>query len=105
MKPQDLITALVKAINTGDKETLVALFTGQSSVRDGGLWYTGPAAIKHWIRDCIERYSLSLEILTVSGEDRAWLFEALVSGTFEGSPVRIEHRVTIQDEKIASLDI
>lgn len=105
MNPQDLITALVRAINSGDNEALIALFSRQSSVRDGGLWYTGPTAIKHWIRDCIERYSLSLEILTVSGEDRSWLFEALVSGTFEGSPVRVEHRVTILGEKIANLDI
>lgn len=103
--PYDLISCLALGLNTRDEENLAAIFAEHAVVRDGGLEYHGTAAIRHWIQTTIERYALNLKILKVSGQGREWLFDALVSGSFEGSPVRLEHSLVIEDGKIANLDI
>lgn len=103
--PHDLISGLVENLNTRDEENLAACFTRDAVVRDGGLEYHGPVGVRRWIQRSIERYALRMRVLTVSGEGREWLFDAVVSGSFEGSPVRLEHCVTIEAGKIACLDI
>ena len=103
--PYDLISGLARTMNDRDEENLAACFTPDAVVRDGGLEYRGAGAIRRWIQSSIERYALNLEILRVSGQGRDWLFDARVSGSFEGSPVRLEHSVIIEDGKIATLDI
>lgn len=103
--PYDLISGLAQTMNTRDEENLAACFTPDAVVRDGGLEYRGANAIRRWIQSSFERYALNLEILRVSGQGRAWLLDARVSGSFEGSPVRLEHSVLIENDKIAVLDI
>lgn len=103
--PYDLISGLARTINDRDEENLVACFARNAVVRDGGLEYRGFPAIRRWIQTSFERYSLNLEILRIVGDGRAWLFDARVSGTFEGSPVRLEHSVVIENGKIATLEI
>ena len=92
-------------MNTRDEDTLASFFSEHAVIRDGGLEYSGPAAIKCWIQNAFEKDALNLKDIKVSGRGEAWLFEALVSGTFEGSPVRLEHSLTIQNGKISNLDI
>ena len=92
-------------MNTRDEQTLAAFFAEHAVVRDGGLKYSGPAAIKCWTQNAFEKDALNLKIIEVSRRGEVWLFEALVSGTFEGSPVQLEHSLTIQNGKISSLDI
>ena len=101
----DLITDFVRVMNTRNEQTLAALFAEHAVVRDGGLEYRGPAEIKYWIQNAFEKDALNLEVINVSGQGEVWFFEALVSGSFEGSPVHLEHRLTIQNGKISNLDI
>jgi SnoaL-like domain len=103
--PHDLISGFAHDLNARNEENLAAIFTDTATVHDGGLEYRGPAAIRYWIQTTIERYALKLKILDVSGQDDRWLFDAMVSGSFEGSPVRLEHHLTIENGKIAHLDI
>lgn len=103
--PQDLIAGFVRSLNARDEETLSAQFLEHATIRDGGLEYRGATAIRHWIQTTIERYAVKLKIVAISGTGNEWLFDAVVSGTFEGSPVRLEHSLTIKDGKIANLDI
>lgn len=100
-----VIDALVEAMNAHDEEMLAACFSREAVVHDGGLEYRGPAAIRRWMQEAFEKYALHLEITDVSGQNRNWTFEARVSGSFEGSPVHLEHTVTIENGKITNLEI
>lgn len=103
--PSKLIDGLVEAINAHDEEHLAACFSHQATVRDGGLEYRGLSAIRRWIREAFDRYALHVNVIAVSGQGKTWFFHARVSGNFEGSPVQLEHSVTIEDGKIANLEI
>ena len=100
-----VIDNFVEAINAHDEETLAACFSRHAVVHDGGLEYRGPTAIRRWMQDAFEKYDLHLDVTDVSGNGQNWLFDALVSGSFEGSPVRLEHSITLENGKIASLEI
>lgn len=99
-----VIDEFVRAINTQDETALTACFAPGAVVRDGGLEYRG-TCVKQWIHDVFERYDLRLDVSDISGLEDAWTFTALVSGNFEGSPVRLEHNVTIADGRIELLEI
>ncbi len=103
--PYDLINGLVVAVNARDEEMLASCFAEQAVVQDGGLEYHGALGVRRWIQDAFDKYGLKLKVLEVSGEGDKWLFDAVVSGTFEGSPVQLEHSVVIRDGKIANLCI
>ena len=103
LEPNELINGLVNAVNAHDGATLASCFDQEAIVRDGGLEYRGPTGVQCWIHNSIEKYDLSLEVIDVSGDGEEWRFDASVSGTFEGSPVQIEHSLTIRDGKIAGL--
>lgn len=98
-----LISDFARNLNARDEERLIAIFSEDAIVRDGGQEYCGSAAIRHWIQTTIDRYALHLKVLEVSAHGKEWLFDAIVSGRFEGSPVRIEHTLTIENGKIAHL--
>lgn len=100
-----LIDDLIGAINAQDEESLAGCFTPDATVRDGGLEYRGAAAIRRWIQDTFEKYALRMELVEVTGAADAWTFEARVFGTFEGSPVRLGHRLVICDGRIGLLEI
>lgn len=103
--PADLISALAHSMNERDEETLLALFAADAVVRDGGLDYEGHAAIRCWIHNCFEKYDLALKVLSISNHDEIWILDAIVSGSFEGSPVRLDHFATLGDGKLKRLDI
>jgi hypothetical protein len=103
--PCEVICGLVKAMNAHDEENLTACFSNQAIVRDGGLEYRGVPAIRRWMQEAFDRYSLHLDVTDVSGQGKNWFFQARVSGNFEGSPVQLEHSLTIEDGKIANLEI
>lgn len=103
--PRDLINGLVGAVNAHDEEMLASCFAEQAVVQDGGLEYSGPVGVRRWIQNSLDKYGLKLKVLEVSGEGDEWLFDAVVSGTFEGSPVQLEHSVVIRGGKIAGLFI
>lgn len=103
--PCPVIDRLVEALNAHDEDAAAAYFTPKAVVRDGGLEYRGSAAIRHWMQEAFEKYALHLEVTEISGPGPEWTFEARVSGTFEGSPVLLEHRVALSADKITNLEI
>jgi ketosteroid isomerase-like protein len=103
--PCEVISGLVEAMNARDEKNLAACFCRQATVRDGGLEYRGSSAIRRWMQDAFDRYALHLDVTEVSGQGKTWFFQARVSGNFEGSPVKLEHSLTIEDGKIANLEI
>lgn len=103
--PCPVIDALVEAMNAHDEERAAACFSSGATVRDGGLEYHGLPAIRRWMRDAFEKYDLHLEITDVAGHGQNWTFVARVSGSFEGSPVQLEHSVAIENGRMVNLEI
>jgi hypothetical protein len=103
--PHELITGFAKALNARDESDLVSIFSHQAVIRDGGLKFRGLGGVRNWIQTAIDRYDLRLKVLAITGHGQEWLFDAVVSGSFEGSPVRLEHSLTLEDGKIALLEI
>ena len=103
--PCEIISDLVEAMNAHDEEHVASCLSRQATVRDGGLEYRGSSEIRRWMQDAFDRYALHLDVTGVSGQGKNWFFQARVSGNFEGSPVQLEHSLTIEDGKIANLEI
>lgn len=103
--PHELISGFAQSLNARDERRLVSIFSRHAVIRDGGLKFRGLGGVRSWIQTTIDRYDLRLKVLAVTGHDQEWLFDAVVSGSFEGSPVRVEHCVTLEGGKIALLEI
>lgn len=101
----ELIATLIQSVNTKNTTTFAALFAPEATIHDGGLHYTAPDAATRWLRESHQRYALRLQLLSISGQHTQWTLEALVTGTFEGSPVRLDHYLTICQNKITHLEI
>jgi hypothetical protein len=100
-----LIATLLEAMNAHDSDAVVSCFTDQAVVHDEGREHHGLPAIKAWIADAFERYQLKIQVIDTTDGDEEITFNAWVFGTFDGSPIQLLHRLTIQHGKIASLTI
>jgi len=93
----------VQAMN--NSEAFIACFADQAVVRDEGHEHRGTDAIKTWIESAFRKYQIKLEVTDTAEHEEEKIFSARVSGTFEGSPVQLRHRLTIEDSKVTSLTI
>jgi ketosteroid isomerase-like protein len=100
-----LIATLVRAMNAHHSDAVVACFTDQAVVRDEGREHRGSPAIKAWITDAFQKYQFKVEVMQVSDGEEEIAFNARVSGTFEGSPIELLHKLSIKNGKIVSLTI
>ncbi|OAM89238.1 nuclear transport factor 2 family protein [Termitidicoccus mucosus] len=100
-----LLAAFVAAHNRHDSAALAACFTDDALVRDEGHEYRGRPAIAAWYADVSRNYRAVLAVDEVSPLDDGAVLAGEVSGDFEGSPVRLRFRFTIEGGKIAALAI
>ena len=95
----------VKAENSGDVDSLSECFTSSATVRDEGHVYRGLSAIREWKADTKRRYKHIVTPLALSDRGDHTVLKARLDGSFPGSPVTLEFRFTLEDGKIASLEI
>jgi ketosteroid isomerase-like protein len=100
-----LLAAYVKAANAHDTDALVAYFTSDAIVHDEGAEIKGTAAIREWKDATNAKYRVTLEVTDVEEKGDKTIMTALVSGTFDGSPITLRYHFTIRDDKIAELSI
>lgn len=81
------------------------LFAADAIVVDEGRTYRGPAAIAAWKREAKAKYRYRVEPLSFSREGDTAVVRARVRGDFPGSPADLEHRFTLSQGRIASLEI
>ncbi len=72
---------------------------------DEGRRYEGRRAIEAWLRDAMAKFACTVEPLQVTQGEGQLTVRAKVSGNFPGSPVELDHHVTLADGKIAALEI
>lgn len=100
-----IIKKYVDASNRHDVKSILSCFSDNALVHDEGAELHGNKAIEGWIVKTIEKYKFHFKPLGIkaSGSDSVVTVE--VSGTFEGSPVTLDYRFTIRNDKIFSLTI
>jgi hypothetical protein len=99
------ITAYLAAEAAKDPETQSKWFTEEALVHDEGHDYFGPDEISRWKRDAQAKYDYRLEPLGASVRGNIVHLPVRLTGNFPGSPVELDYRFVLENEKIASLTI
>jgi hypothetical protein len=100
------LSAYFAADPHADIETLRAIFTEDAIVQDEAKTHRGLDAIRHWRVDTITRTPFTARALDVTEAANGTLVVPTeVSGAFPGSPLVLDHRFTLRDGRIATLEI
>jgi uncharacterized protein (TIGR02246 family) len=99
------IAAYVQATNTADANAFLAIFTDDAIAFDEGHEYRGVQEIAQWRAETTAKYQTQLEVTGAKIVDDETVLTALVSGTFDGSPVELDFHFTLRGDKIAALRI
>jgi hypothetical protein len=99
--------AYVRSINNHDPATFDALFADGAIVNDIGREFRGTDAIKAWSDREIFDAQVSLEVIGVAEHGGETVLTSKVDGTFDRTglpdPLILEHRLTINGDKIVAL--
>ncbi|OLO09187.1 polyketide cyclase [Salinicola sp. MH3R3-1] len=91
--------------NGGDDARLDDCFTQDACVNDEEETHQGAEAIHVWLRAARDRFAYRVEPVSISRQGDTIIVNATVTGTFPGSPVRLDHTFQLVDAKIRSLEI
>lgn len=80
-------------------------FTQEAVVKDEGRTYSGREAIKAWKAAASAQYTYTTEPFALEKNGVSQVVRSRVSGSFPGSPVRLEYRFRLERGLIASLEI
>jgi ketosteroid isomerase-like protein len=100
-----IVQEYVDASNKHDVDSILYCFLDDAVVRDEGETLHGKKAIEGWIAKTIERYKFQFKPFTVKDDNAEVVVGVEVSGTFDGSPVSLDYRFAIENDKILSLTI
>jgi hypothetical protein len=99
------ITAYLAAEEAKDPQALSRCFAEGGIVHDEGRDYHGRAAIQRWKEEADAKYRYVLQPISVRTEGDATTVLARLTGDFPGSPVNMNHTLTISRNEIALLEI
>ncbi len=100
-----IVQEYVDASNKHDVNSILSCFLDEAVVRDEGETLHGKKAIEGWIAKTIERYKFQFKLLRIKDCDSEVVVAIEVSGTFDGSPVSLDYRFAIKNDKIVALTI
>jgi ketosteroid isomerase-like protein len=100
-----IIQKYIDASNAHDVKTILACFADDATVRDENATMRGKVDIEHWIATTIEKYKFQFKALSSQECDDETVVSIQVSGTFPGSPISLDYRFVMPNDKIASLTI
>lgn len=84
---------------------LALAFAERATVRDEGKTCQGIAAIRDWRIDTMARTPFTVRPRSVEAREGAVIVPAEVTGPFPGSPLVLDHRFTLRDDRIVALEI
>ena len=102
--PAPVLTYLA-AEKAKNPEMLAFCFADDALVHDEGQDHRGIDAIKAWKKAADAKYTYVLEPLNASVTEKSVVVRARLTGNFPGSPVERDHRFTLANGKITSLEI
>jgi hypothetical protein len=88
-----------------DPDLVARCFTNDALVHDEGKDYLGVEAIKAWSQGTFTKYQHVIEPLDATVATDAVNLHARLSGNFPGSPVELDFKFTLANDKIARLEI
>ena len=100
-----MIEEYINASNAHDVNAIVSCFLDTATVRDESKTRQGKKDIESWIVETIQKYKFHFKPLTMKSEDSKPIVTIEVSGTFDGSPVKLDYHFTLEHDKIQSLEI
>lgn len=99
------LAAYFAAKNRHDIDAMLAPFAGDAVVRDEGRTHAGRDAIRAWMEETTRRYRVTVEPTAATADGATWTVQALVSGTFPGSPATLRYRFSLARQSISGLEI
>jgi hypothetical protein len=91
--------------NALDIDAVTACFKEGAIVRDEGQNRHGIAAIREWTEEVSARYRPTVDVIDVAEAGGQTIVTGRVSGNFPGSPVELRYVFTLEEGKIARLEI
>jgi ketosteroid isomerase-like protein len=101
----EIIQTYVDSSNRHDAESVLSCFSDDAVVHDEGETLHGKKAIEEWIKKTIEKYKFHFDPIAIKHEPAEMIVAVEVSGTFDGSPIRLDYHFTIDSNKIVALAI
>jgi ketosteroid isomerase-like protein len=98
-----VISMYIDASNAHDVEAIVDCFAADAIVRDENALRHGQIDIGRWATETIEKYKFQFKPLSADERDAETILSVEVSGSFPGSPITLDYRFTIANDKIKSL--
>ena len=95
----------IDASNAHDVQSILACFADDATVRDENTTHRGKIDIERWATETIEKYKFQFRPLSTEDRDNEMVVAVEISGIFPGSPITLDYRFAIANEKIASLVI
>jgi ketosteroid isomerase-like protein len=102
--PEPVANFLV-ADRAKDPELVARCFTNDAFVHDEGKDYRGADAIKAWSQGAFTKYEYVIEPLDATVAPDTVNLHARLSGSFPNSPVELDFRFRLANDKIARLEI
>ncbi len=93
------------AVEAKDADMLALCFADDALVHDEGRDYRGLDAIKSWMQETQTKYKYVMKPLDASVSGKTVKLRARLTGEFPGSPVDLDFRFTLANDKISSLEI
>ena len=105
VKLPKLIDTYIKAENAYNADTALACFSENATVLDEGETHRGKKAIREWMEKVKKKYSPQFRPLGIKEIKEEITMTTEVSGTFEGSPVKVDYHFKIKNNLIEDLNI
>jgi len=100
-----LLARYFAATNRHDVHTVITLFSDTAVVKDEGNEHHGIDAIRQWAEEAIRKYDFKVEPTGITEAGGKTVVTGMVSGTFPGSPLQLQHAFSFDREKISRLEI
>lgn len=88
-----------------DRAALVTVFAEDAVVHDEAREHRGIQAIRDWRVDTMARTPFTARPLSVEERGNTVIVPTEVTGDFPGSPLTLNHRFTLRDDRITALEI
>lgn len=105
MNLPEIINRLLQAQAHFDSRAYADCFSETAVVYDEDAMYEGKEQIRQWNKATNDKYRTVLEPVDFRQDGSKAVLTAKVSGTFDGSPVLLNHHFEIENRLIKSLEI
>ncbi|MBC7285830.1 nuclear transport factor 2 family protein [Hoeflea sp.] len=93
------------AADRTDGDAVALCFAENAVVIDENRTHAGRDAISRWREEAAQKFSYEVDPFAVSEESKQIVVTAHLTGNFPGSPVDLRYRFTLDEGRIARLEI